>query len=771
MDSFLKHFLIFHIKEREREREMEEEKRLCRETFVREAIRAMEDAMMKKKTTTTKGFTKEEEEGSTFTKTFFGGEDDDECAERCVEKMRFDYPDATRKELETLGRSVEERTRGATTTTASGAASATKTKPTRCEFKCTFDSKVLENIALGATKTTTEENNSNAMKDAYRKLAIQVYVEFPLRLLEEEKEAKEIEAILGEVDFSEEEEERQEMQEPGLEDVMAFAEENGVEKKLDDVVQSMGGVAVSTMDASNGCANDEFSTDDDDDVANWIPLEMGGAMNNGLSKSNGKEKCTRMFTRIEKAQFLLRKLTPALIGADECARVSDGSAPYVSRKTTEKLADLFEKISQKIQSNNSTSEEEISSYRTMRSAVMNCLRSRFLVSPNDIVANECLKRVMKSLRFGEYAKRSALEKKMNADDGVKEDESDAMALLAHLAVRFAEKNALGANFSIFGQFENTAPSSNLSNARRVFAPLVADSLVVIATRFWSFAGTEKEQKEKRIVTNINEEDASMNACALLLSYAFTSNTNTADGMILSSGCIASLASYFSSKGVLKEDDDDASSYFTPGSAAARRCISIGIASSKAMREYFSKAPMCVSASKLDAFVNSSHGVIWSLAVDANEEEAAKRMKHISATHSNSIEMLNTILIVSACFASANNKGTNNALWKREGVFHKMLEEILASTKEVEEHLVEVAKRRIAERRGQNEKKRNESDADDDVEEGDHGDKKATYASLSDAKIDPELEKARDIATMSRRVLKDLVAASTFGDIAAIRKSD
>ena len=69
-------------------------------------------------------------------------------------------------------------------------------------------------------------------------------------------------------------------------------------------------------------------------------------------------------------------------------------------------------------------------------------------------------------------------------------------------------------------------------------------------------------------------------------------------------------------------------------------------------------------------------------------------------------MLNTILIVSACFASANNKGTNNGLWKREGVFHKMLEEILASTKEVEEHLVEVAKRRIAERRGQNEKKRN-----------------------------------------------------------------
>ena len=69
----------------------------------------------------------------------------------------------------------------------------------------------------------------------------------------------------------------------------------------------------------------------------------------------------------------------------------------------------------------------------------------------------------------------------------------------------------------------------------------------------------------------------------------------------------------------------------------------------------------------------------------------------------------------------------------------MLEEILASTKEVEEHLVEVAVKN-RQRRGQNEKKRNESDADDDVEEGDHGEKKVTYASLSDAKIDPELEK-------------------------------
>lgn len=123
---------------------MEEEKGLCRETFVREAIRAMEEAMKTTTRTTTKGgFTKEEEEeeGSTFIKTvFFGGEDDDECAERCVEKMRFDYPDATRKELETLGRSVEERTRGATTTTTTTKA-ATKNKnfssrrPTTFSFK------------------------------------------------------------------------------------------------------------------------------------------------------------------------------------------------------------------------------------------------------------------------------------------------------------------------------------------------------------------------------------------------------------------------------------------------------------------------------------------------------------------------------------------------------------------------------------------------------------------------------------------------------------
>ena len=94
-------------------------------------------------------------------------------------------------------------------------------------------------------------------------------------------------------------------------------------------------------------------------------------------------------------------------------------------------------------------------------------------------------------------------------------------------------------------------------------------------------------------------------------------------------------------------------------------------------------------------------------------------------------------------------------------------EILASTKEVEKCLVEDAKRRIAERRGQNERKQNDSDDDED----DKNTESVNASSLSDAKIDPELEKARDIATLSSRVLKDLVAASTLGDVAAIRKSD
>jgi hypothetical protein len=714
-------------------------------------------------------------------------------AEKCVEKMRFDYPDATRKELERLSESIDGRvlmmTSSSTTTTTRDGGGGDGGEWASLEF----DSKVIENIALGATKadaaaermqsatttttrtrtTTTErsENDNHAtIRDAYRKLAIQVYAEFPLRMMmEDEKVARNVEAILGEVDFSEEEEERRaETDEPGLEDIMAFAEESGVEKTA--AATATESAEKNIASASDGAVGDDESTDDDDDdVANWIPLETNGFRNNvEVEKSI---RSTRNFTRIEKMQYLLRKLTPALIGADDYSRVSDGSAPYVSRKTTETLVKLFEIISEKIQSSkNSSGQENIVSYRAMRSAVMNCLRSRFLVSPNDIVANECLKRVMKSLRFGEYAKRTALEKKMNGDDGAKEDDLDAMALLAHLAVRFAEKNALGANFSVFGQLENSASSSNLSNARRAFAPLVADSLFVVAARFWGFVEADKNRKGDESMSSIDEEDAALNACALLLSYTFTSSgANSADSMILSSGCIASLAAYFSAKGVLKEGDDNMSSYFTPGSAAARRCISLGIASSKATREYFSKAPLCVAASKVDSFVNSSHGVVWSLAVDADEEEAVRRMKHISATHANSIEMLNTILLISACFASVNTKGANNALWQREGAFHQTLAEILVSTKEVEKRLVEDAKRRIAERRGQKDKKRNDSDDDDD--DDDESKEKMNDSSLSDVKLDPELEKARDIATMSSRVLKDLVAASTFGDVAAIRKSD
>ncbi|CAL6429546.1 unnamed protein product [Bathycoccus prasinos] len=681
-------------------------------------------------------------------------EDDDDdsskvrTAKKCAEKMRFDYPQLTRKELERLSETLDKDGRRG----------------------LVFDSKVLENIALGATKADDANSNTNSSidgvgsKDAHRKLAIQVFAEFPLRMMgDDEMAAREAEAILVEVDFSEEEE--AEMDEPGLEDVVAFAEESGVEKATTAIEknssESNGGVA----------AKDDDSTDDDDDSANWLPLEMNGLNTTSNGEMETQRRHLRTFTRIEKVQFLLRKLTPALIGVDDYSRVFDGSAPYVSRKTTETLTKLFENISEKIQSSdrkNSGGDENLF-YRAMRSAAMNCLRSRFLVSPNDIVANECLKRILKSLRFGEYAKRSALEKKMNGDDGAKEDELDSLALLAHLAVRFAEKNALGVNFSVFGQLENSASSSsNLSNARRAFAPLVADSLLVIAARFWSFAGTEKDKKGNDSMANVDEEDTALNACALLLSYVFTtSDANAADGMILNSGCIASLAAYFSAKGVLKieEEEDNASSYFAPGSAAARRCISLGIASSKATREYFSKAPMCVSASKLDTFVNSSHGVVWSLAVDADEEEAVKRMKHISSTHANSIEMLNTILLVSACFASANTK--NNALWQRKGAFHQTLAEILASTKEVEKCLVEDAKRRVAERRGQNERKQNDSDDDEE----DKNTESVNASSLSDAKIDPELEKARDIATLSSRVLKDLVAASTLGDVAAIRKSD
>ena len=65
------------------------------------------------------------------------------------------------------------------------------------------------------------------------------------------------------MDFSEEEE--AEMDEPGLEDVVAFAEESGVEKATTAIEknssESNGGVA----------AKDDDSTDDDDDAGELAP--------------------------------------------------------------------------------------------------------------------------------------------------------------------------------------------------------------------------------------------------------------------------------------------------------------------------------------------------------------------------------------------------------------------------------------------------------------------------------------------------------------------
>lgn len=168
--------------------------------------------------------------------------------------------------------------------------------------------------------------------------------------------------------------------------------------------------------------------------------------------------------------------------------------------------------------------------------------------------------------------------------------------------------------------------------------------------------------------------------------------------------------------------------------------------------------------------NAVEGILGDL---NDEEEASKRLKSISENHSNSIEMLNTILLLSACFASAGNNNNNDgipssALWRKEGAFHETLVDILASTKEQEKRLVEDAKRRLAERRGQNEKKCNESDEEED----DNSNISSSPTTISsDAKVDPESEKARDIASASARVLKDLVAASVLGDSKAIRKSD
>ena len=176
-------------------KEEEERDVMSRAEFVSNLIKAME--MSKKRND------EEEEDNDNDSKT---------RAKKCARKMRFDYPQVTRKELERLSETLD-----------------------KDGTDLVFDSKVLENIALGATKADDANSNTNSTvdgvgsKDAHRKLAIQVFAEFPLRMMgDDETAAREAEAILGEVDFSEEEE--AEMDEPGLEDVVAFAEESGVEK-------------------------------------------------------------------------------------------------------------------------------------------------------------------------------------------------------------------------------------------------------------------------------------------------------------------------------------------------------------------------------------------------------------------------------------------------------------------------------------------------------------------------------------------------------------
>ena len=110
------------------------------------------------------------------------------------------------------------------------------------------------------------------------------------------------------------------------------------------------------------------------------------------------------------------------------------------------------------------------------------------------------------------------------------------------------------------------------------------------------------------------------------------------------------------------------------------------------------------------------------------------------------------------------------MWQRKGAFHQTLAEILASTKEVEK--CGSSKTRNEESPNAEVKTtRKQNDSDDDDEDDNESTESVNASSLSDAKIDPELEKARDIATLSSRVLKDLVAASTLGDVATIRKSD
>ena len=184
--------------------------------------------------------------------------------------------------------------------------------------------------------------------------------------------------------------------------------------------------------------------------------------------------------------------------------------------------------------------------------VSSVLDARFYINPNEIKNKDCLKRIMNALHFGEYANQSKLEKKVNNEDGAREDDMDALAILAHLAVRFStDKNSLGADFSVL-----TGLISRRANAgvRQIFTPLVTRSLTVIEARFRGFVAEY----------SLDKEDAALNVCSLVLSYAFVNNLELS---ILKSGCVSSIAAYFSSK-IFSSN--------IPGASAARRTICLGI---------------------------------------------------------------------------------------------------------------------------------------------------------------------------------------------------
>ena len=136
-------------------KEEEERDVMSRAEFVSNLIKAME--MSKKRNE------EEEEENDNDSKT---------RAKKCARKMRFDYPQVTRKELERLSETLD-----------------------KDGTDLVFDSKVLENIALGATKADDANSNTNSSidgvgsKDAHRKLAIQVFAEFPLRMMGDDETA------------------------------------------------------------------------------------------------------------------------------------------------------------------------------------------------------------------------------------------------------------------------------------------------------------------------------------------------------------------------------------------------------------------------------------------------------------------------------------------------------------------------------------------------------------------------------------------------------